>query len=915
MYKKNTFSFSLLALSSSFCYISTAGLAKDIELKDLNISANLPSKPITTKDKYKGSSSISKNTISSIAGPRRGLTDILKINPNVTFANTQVSSKNQGELDSQDISINGARSYQNNFIIDGMSINNDLNPSSSLRVSQEMGSMSSIGMSQTALPDIGSISQGINLDPDLIETLNVYDSSVSAKYGSFQGGVVETKTRNPRNGFHGKISSGYTSDKYTKIFVDEKEKNDFENSHNSLQQPKFKKIRNIVELEGYVAENLGILFNYSRSRSTIPLLAYSENYAEKYGQETKNQTRKNDNFFLKARYFATDNLTITPSFIYAPSSGAYHNPAAKNSKQTYNSGGLISSIDLDYDLGFGKLNQVIGFSNLNSSRDAEHEYYKLWSTGSRFNKFKTGGNSGGFGDIDQTQKTLSYKASLDFEKAKILDIGDLSLDHSFSMGLELKKVDASYKIKRAFNVYSVPSVYSGKTVNGFYGPEDRQERLDRCHPDDEACTVESLYDWDPSRLDGYAYMKKDTYSGETKAKIKQYSFWLQDELELGNLSLRPGVRFDKDSYTNKLNVAPRFVSSYEFSNSKITLGLNRYYGRSPLALMLKEGREDLKTSYKRKRFGGILYDPDDPSWEIDTSVLKKSDRFFRKLKTPYDDELAIGFDTSFYNLDLGLKYIHRKGKNLIFDADVITEGIDISKLDKNKYNKSDLRVFTNKGESKTDIYTVTLSNKIPYKIQNSTHAFELAFNYTDARSNSLAYNSFVQGSNTHKTDSSLGKTQKPSYKYLKLDGKIINIEDAPAEDFNRKWSLRLSTISKFPNFLSPKLDLTVGNTFRLEAPLKRLQLATDENVENYNGHYVTAYRTKKISGTGFNWDIRLGLVYNTSKNSEFFANLDVLNVLNKKIVSGEIDRYSKDISNVKIYQSGRSFYFEGGYRW
>ena len=63
-----------------------------------------------------------------ITSKNHGITDLLKGNPNVAFSAKNAKSVRAGELAPQDISINGASYYQNNFTLDGASINNDLDP-------------------------------------------------------------------------------------------------------------------------------------------------------------------------------------------------------------------------------------------------------------------------------------------------------------------------------------------------------------------------------------------------------------------------------------------------------------------------------------------------------------------------------------------------------------------------------------------------------------------------------------------------------------------------------------------------------------------------------------------------------------------------------------------------------------------
>ena len=106
-------------------------------------------------------------------------------------------------------------------MVDGVSINNDLDPA-----------LNTQGNSYNEFIIPGATSQGMAIDSDFLESIDVYDSDVSAKYGSFTGGVVNAKTRNPRDGFHGKFSMSHTRDQWAKVHIYKGQEQAFENSSN-----------------------------------------------------------------------------------------------------------------------------------------------------------------------------------------------------------------------------------------------------------------------------------------------------------------------------------------------------------------------------------------------------------------------------------------------------------------------------------------------------------------------------------------------------------------------------------------------------------------------------------------------------------------------------------------------------------
>jgi len=295
-------------------------------LPDVVIDANVTAqKALTATDKFQGSRTIDRKVIETSPAGNGDFTRLLRSNPSVQFGNRARQSNNMGEINVADVSINGARYWQNSFLLDGVSINNDINPAASNNEDKLKGDVDG----PTVVFE--SASQGLAIDSDLLESISVKDSDVSAKYGSFTGGVVEAKTRNPKVGFHGKFSLQHTSDKWSQFHAVDKDA--IYNSQTAENQPKFSKWITRLNLEGFLREDFGALISYSSVRSKIPLKETS------YATE-KTQRRQIDNFFLKGFWLPSDRLTITPSITYAPQSNKYFTPYAKDSTVYMKSGGI-----------------------------------------------------------------------------------------------------------------------------------------------------------------------------------------------------------------------------------------------------------------------------------------------------------------------------------------------------------------------------------------------------------------------------------------------------------------------------------------------------------------------------------------------------------------------------------------------
>lgn len=287
----------------AFVFASSCAFCDSAQLEAVNIIGS-SEQSIASNGEFLGSTRYDKDAIDASLSKDGTISDIIKKNPNARVSRGERTSKNGGEIASQNISINGAEVYQNNFTLDGININNYINP---------LGGILSTGSVANITPFLSNPSLGLSVNTDLLENIEVIDSFVSAKYGGFQGGVINAKTRDPKREFGGKIYFGYTSDKLTKVHIDDMEQESYDYATSSSYQPEFKKYKSGVTLEGYVSENFGLMFDYNRLYSTILQRKYNSDYDIDVNKkdEKRNMHRMNENYFLKGVY-TNDRLKLTP---------------------------------------------------------------------------------------------------------------------------------------------------------------------------------------------------------------------------------------------------------------------------------------------------------------------------------------------------------------------------------------------------------------------------------------------------------------------------------------------------------------------------------------------------------------------------------------------------------------------------
>lgn len=828
---------------------------RQYELGRINVDANVSKSLTSTGDVYGGTQKISRAMIEAMSSGNGDFVQLLRTNPNVQFSSTNRQSTTLGEISPANISINGAKYWQNNFMLDGVNMNNDLDPAKNPGGNPTRFS---------AFDTINSVSQGMAVDSDFLESIEVRDSSVSAKYGGFTGGVVEVKTRDPRAGFHGKFSMQHTEDSWTRyhIYGDEQS---FENSATPLNQPRFDKWITRLNLEGSVTEDLGLMFGYTNTRSKIPLKAYDRRYNADTTITERIQRRNIDNYFLKALWYATDRLTITPSVFYAPQRNKMFNDHVKDSYVDMKSGGLNLALKADYEFDFMKLNQTLAYSKLESSRDAEHEYYRAW----QYSNVKNWGSKilsasaieGGFGDLDQTQKSYSYNADLEFDE---FDLGGSS--HKFITGLELKKQEAKFNVRREF-------MTAGRIAPLPAG-------VGACDPNDELCSIDDSF----SRFgrNGQFFTQKSYYKGKSKVAMNTFAVYLEDEIKIADLTLRPGVRLNKDDYMDKTTVAPRFSSYYDIfgdGDSLASFGASRYYGRNIFTYKLRQGREELVTTYTRPRNAYTQNWTQSPK---DKSLTK-----FNELRVPYEDELAFGLKQRLGNFEFFGKYLSRKGRDQIIKSSRRNLG-----LAPDPNYQSNYQTFTNDGRSESKILTFGIKTIEDYEAFGTLNGFELGFEHIKMKTNNTLY------------DISLDRETLDDEKIVEYDGGLMRLSELPAQDYARPWTASLNIITKIPSY-----GISVNNFLSF----KGSQEAIARTGRTPAGKYPARYdKYEKVNlGKSYSWDARIRYAKKMAGEVEFFTNLDIYNVLNKRNKA----RLSSDTSLDLVYEAGRQFWLEAGIRW
>ncbi|WP_052089991.1 TonB-dependent receptor [Helicobacter muridarum] len=848
-----------------------------------------------TQKKYQSSAVVSSQVIANNPSGNGDITSILKVLPNVQFDTSQNRSTAPGEIDPANVSISGGLFYQNNFQLDGFNMNNDIDPIG--------GTTPGSGGASQGIR--GSRSQGFNVDTSLLESIVVQDSNISASYGGFSGGVIEANIRKPRKGFHTNISYQYTSDKLTQYYIHDSAEASFATSSDENYQPNFSKHLIKSSVEGRITQNLGILGSYTTTRSYIPLNSYSRTFSNGIDvNDKRTQSRVSDNYYVKATYNPIENLNLEANLGFIPQDNTYYINIAKDSSYTMKGGGIQSGLKVLLDTKFGLWTNTIGYSRLENSRRGEKNYYLTWQQNeTNKNWARTSAFSvieGSVSSIDQIQDSFNLKSDMKLESYDI----HITI-HLVSVGLELgyqhvnREVIQDYYYTTQGTLNNIGLLSQGQTCSGdIFG-------LNLCHLGKLTNTNtpsggNSLKSKD---IGQFAKQLNVIPRGGVSLNNISYGVYIEDDISIdlsnwGEMNARLGFRLDGDSYMDKITLAPRFslnyVAPYGISNedykSTFIFGVNRYYGRNLFSYRLYDSIIAATKRYTRADINS--------NW-VESNVSQNSNFRFNKLNIPYSDEITLGINQNLWLLNLTLKYIHREGKDEIVRRQRRTASGNAQQL---PGYSSNYTFYTNEGGSKSDVISFLLSNKDIIETFSVRHYYLLAIDYTNTR---RSYNIFV-------SDDAYIDNEEVLY-----DGKVIRYQDRPTENFNFPYTLRLNTTHMYNVW---KAKLIWNNFFRIRGGYERMVLL-NKNSPGFNPNFNGNQYGKMRFGAAFNWDIRLGFEMNVYKGNTLYMNLDIINVLNTKniatlsLASGAAVSGIASSMAVPVYEVGRQFWLQVGYRY
>ncbi|RBP83170.1 hypothetical protein EBI01_11785 [Marinomonas rhizomae] len=649
----------------------------------------------------------SSSEIESMAGDTSNLTDLLKSNGAARFSRSSSTSANSASMRPDEVSIHGQSHYQNSYVIDGMSANNDLNPGDSEDTYSNPISPTNLSMLS------GSSSQSYYVDPDALESVTVYDSNVPVEFGGFLGGVISSKLKHYDGEDYLSVKYGISKDEWDEMHADESLEEDMADG-DSLEgeyTPEYlKQTYTFTGAQG-ITDKLGMTFTASRATS-----AFDQSYVKNigntvYGKQGVEYDDTVDNVMARFDYKASQDLDIGVSMLYA---NRYHDGvtnASFDSAFVKSHQALGLGIDTEYRMNSGVLKTLLSYDEAKDTLDSDDSTYTY-----HYVDYYNGNwpYSGGYGNVNQQQN--SAKLTVEWLQ-NAFDVG--TYEHSLQTGLELGYKKMFYEV-------------DGDIVSQNY----------RCINNGCAdSNGDGVIDYD----DEYLRITNIIAANKLEKTYHSAAVYFSDTIKKGDWTHYLGVRADYSSSLGNVDLSPRITTQWDvFSNKKTQLlaGANRYYGRDFFRYEVNSTLRSWRTMYRYNSDGSL------------NRKTNYTDQSFRdyNLDTPYSDEWNIGVIQRFGVVDATLQFVNRESRDLVTRTET-ADGLDY---------------YSNEGRSSTDTVSLTFETRNPFEIGATDTYGKLSISYQESERNTISdvsYEEMMSSDEIYYKGSVIYESQLPSFDF------------------------------------------------------------------------------------------------------------------------------------------------------
>nr|WP_321511200.1 TonB-dependent receptor plug domain-containing protein [uncultured Celeribacter sp.] len=548
------------------------------------------------------------------------------------------------DLQPQELSISGGSVSENTILLNGINISSPYG-SSAPKTKKDLSRT-------TGVPKInayyGLHAQSQFIPSSFVEEATVLDSSVSAKYGGFQGGVVKYEMAKPDpTEPSGAFSIGYSTSDWSKYKLGTKNGQNPEDQ----AQPEWSKLEYAVHFNQPLDDTSAVRFSYSRrsAEGTKPL-------DPQYVQDWADNDSRSD--FYNLSYLKNfDNggtLTLTGSLT--------DYDQGWDSDYTYDYHMDVKSQNLSLDATYEKDWDSLSFAGLdlsdaklrllavyqdndNSNDDSEDTYFGWYGSYKR-----EGFTTDAFEDWCTADPTASETVACrtggvgsetyaDRQKRVEAELTGQLWGGDFAMGAALSQIDAQHS-GSGYTYYS------------------RATRLKDADVFDEFICA----DGDPACLpDQYFYKRTVVDPYDVTVSALKAEAYAELEHSWGNVTLRAGLRADYNDVMENLDLAPRLSARWTPSDDfELTVGANRYYSDNYMAYAIHDATpRGIGQERTHDATTGEVGDWSDGSDNGNYSYAQSD------LKTPFTDELSVSmmYRDSWTQGTWRLTGLYREGKD------------------------------------------------------------------------------------------------------------------------------------------------------------------------------------------------------------------------------------------------------------
>lgn len=548
-----------------------------------------------------GTSIVGRDAVERRKAGSGDATQLLKLMPGVQF------SREAGDLDPEaiqdlrpaDISISGGNIYENMITLDGVGVNSRLDVSADNPNHFEEGNAA--GSAQTVWVDV-----------DLIDSITLRDSNISAEFGQFTGGVVQMTTRSPSHQFGLSTYYGRTSPDLAQFRMADSVKLELDGDEPDAPVYDKERFSFIVDLPA--GERLRTLLSYARNEASVTKdRGSSWRQYGPYGQSSLKET-----WLLKGEYDLADDLLLTGQINYSPYETEFAHQNGYDNLTVLSGGGLTTTLGLQGRRDAAEWQLDLSYVRSDTDRTSENPGTLAVSTvGTGIDWCSSSTCSvGGPGNLVQRQEDVILKGSWD----QPLTDGDLRLGFEIShiTGRKAQPYDRSYR-------------------HGANAAAEVGATIVCADPAENAAQT---------CVDGrYALGQfNETLAYDTERAFEAYGLWAEYAFDWGGFDIRAGLRYDHETFLGNHDFAPRLSVSRQlpWEGHYVTVGANRYYGRSFLGYAL---REDYPGTVIWRRTPTMVNGEKvfSNNWKIysHTQAARYSNA---DLSTPYSDELTLAFN-------------------------------------------------------------------------------------------------------------------------------------------------------------------------------------------------------------------------------------------------------------------------------